>query len=100
MTPARIESGPNGALRVSGELTFATVRDLFRESRAQFDGRRDEIDLSAVTTADSAGLALLIEWYRWAERSGKQIRFVGVPAQLRALAKISDVDRLLPFNVE
>jgi phospholipid transport system transporter-binding protein len=98
VSSARIEAA-TGGFRISGALTFATVRDALRAAEAQFKSVPSwEIDLSAVTAVDSAGLALLIEWYRWAERDRKPLRFVGVPAQLRALAKISDVDKLLPLN--
>jgi phospholipid transport system transporter-binding protein len=44
---------------------------------------------------DSAGLALLIEWYSQASKASKSISFVAVPEQLSALAKISDVDQFL-----
>jgi phospholipid transport system transporter-binding protein len=96
---AQVASMGAGCYRVSGELTFATVRAALHASREKFTGEaKIEIDLSAVTLADSAGLALLIEWYRWASRANQPLQFVGVPAQLRALAKISDVDQLLPLN--
>jgi phospholipid transport system transporter-binding protein len=85
-----------GEYRVSGPLVFATVPGLLEQSKATFDGEAQlQVDLSAVQTADSAGLALLIEWYRLAARANRGLRFVNVPEQLRALARISDVDELL-----
>ena len=87
-----------GRYRISGELTFATVRDALRTAQVKFASEAKlQIDLSAVSAADSAGLALLIEWYRSAAKANTPIQFVGVPAQLRALAKISDVESFLPF---
>jgi phospholipid transport system transporter-binding protein len=75
------------------------VRDVLKESEPVFSAESKlSIDLSAVGSADSAGLALLIEWYCWAARANTSVRFVAVPAQLRALAKISDIDGLLPFE--
>jgi phospholipid transport system transporter-binding protein len=90
---ARIETSAAGEYRVSGELTFATASELLKASPA-FD-RDVVIDLAAMTAIDSAGLALLIEWYRTASHNNKGIRFSGVSAQLRALAKISEIDQLL-----
>jgi phospholipid transport system transporter-binding protein len=99
VSSASLESIGPGRYRVGGALTFATVRDTLRDAQEKFIGAAGlEIDLSAVSASDTAGLALLIEWYRTASKSNQSIRFVGVPAQLRALAKISEVDRLLPFN--
>lgn len=96
---ATIEAIGGGRYRVHGALTFATVRQTLRGGEQHFDANdRLEVDLSGVSSADSAGLALLVEWYRQAARAKKSIRFVNVPAQLRALAKISDVDRLLALD--
>ena len=98
MSEAAIESS-EGGYRVCGELSFATVREVLRLSQPLFrEAKEINIDLSAVASADSAGLALLIEWYRSAAHAGKKIRFMGVPAQLHALAKISDVDKLLELS--
>jgi len=95
----QLASDGAGRYRISGELTFATVRDALRAAQERFAGDAQlEVDLSAVTATDSAGLALLIEWYRLAARANKTIRFTGVPAQLLALAKIGDVDGLLSLN--
>jgi phospholipid transport system transporter-binding protein len=89
----------NDGYRVRGELNFATVRDVLKLSQSLFLQTKElNIDLSAVESADSAGLALIIEWYRIAAQTGKKIRFIAVPAQLRALAKISDVDELLGLS--
>src|SRR5689334_1019978 len=87
-----------GNIRVAGNLVFDTVRDALKQSAQAFgsDGPLS-IDLSKVTNADSAGLALLIEWYRLAERDKRKLEFIGAPKQLRALAKISDLETVLPF---
>ena len=48
-----------------------------------------------VTSADSAGLAVLIEWLSVAGERGGTLAFEAVPAQLRAIARISDVEELI-----
>lgn len=99
MTDARIEAIGGGRLRVHGALTFATVRQVLRAAAQYFDGTRQlEIDLSGVGNADSAGLALLVEWYRQMALKHGTIRFVGAPEQLRSLAAISEVDQLLALE--
>jgi phospholipid transport system transporter-binding protein len=88
-----------GQYRVTGPLVFATVGKLLSFSDAQFGNEPpSEIDLSGVTSSDSAGLALLIEWVSAAHRRGGTVHFSGTPTQLTALAKISDLDRVLSLN--
>ncbi len=96
---AQLVSVGEGRFRVTGDLGFETVKALLASSREQFaSAGQIEVDLAGVTHGDSAGLALLIEWLRFAQRSGKSIRYTGIPEQLRALARISEVDELLPIG--
>jgi len=98
MEGAEFKRDADGAYRVTGNLSFATVGDVLKESTQAFAANGElAIDLSQVTNADSAGLALLIEWYRWAVQRNQSMRFIGAPQQLRALAKISDLESVLPF---
>lgn len=84
-----------GRYRVSGRLGFDTVPEVWRKSRAVLDdGAASVIDLGEVTQVDSAALALVIEWLRWARTHGKQLGLINVPAALRALARISEVENL------
>jgi ABC-type transporter Mla MlaB component len=53
------------------------------------------IDLSGVTSSDSAGLALLIEWLSVAREAGRSLRYENVSAQIKQLAVLSEVDELL-----
>ena len=96
MSAAQLESVAPGRYRVKGALSFATVAGLLETSKKNFDGTPAiEIDLSAVEHADSAGLALLIEWLRLARQAGKTLSYANLPAQLLAIARMSDVDDLL-----
>jgi len=58
-------------------------------------GGRCTIDLSRVTEADSAGLAVLVEWLATAKLRSSEISYEGIPAQILAIARISDLDELL-----
>lgn len=84
---------------VSGDLTFSTAasgigltKELFAEL-PQLD-----VDLTAVTHSDSAGLALLVEWMRQAGKVNKPIRFFNMPTQMLALAEASGMEGLLPLQ--
>jgi len=87
-------------VRVSGDLTFATVTALLRDSRPLLAAGKPRLqfDLTDVGHADSAGLALLVEWLRNARAAGVELAFQAVPDQLLAIARASGVDKLLPLQ--
>lgn len=86
-------------IKVSGEMTFASVTGLLGQSREVFAqaGETIEVELGDVVRVDSAGLALLIEWMRRAHAEGKTIRFFSLPEQMQAIAAASDLDSILPI---
>jgi phospholipid transport system transporter-binding protein len=93
---ARLESLGGGRFRVSGVLDASTAREVLEQSESRFAQSKEiDVDLGGVGESDSAGLALLIEWLRMARLGGQAIRFANVPAQIEALARISEVDDLL-----
>ena len=82
--------------RVTGSLHFTTVNALLSAGVAAIaGGRAAEIDLAGVTGSDSSGLALLIEWLSEAKAANQALRYENVPAQLRQLARLSEVEELL-----
>ena len=93
---ARLESLGAGRFRVSGVLDASTAREVLEESEARFEQFAGlDIDLGGVGESDSAGLALMIEWLRLARQGNKAIVFANVPAQIEALARISEVEDLI-----
>ena len=85
-------------LAIRGALTFETAR---RASEAGLRAmqasaaRRLEIDCAAVTAADSAGLAVCLVWLAQAQRDGRELCFANLPASIRALAQISDLEQVI-----
>jgi len=91
-----IEADGPDRLRARGELDFGTAAAALRAGLALLPrGGRCTIDLAGVTSADSAGLAVLVEWLAAATERGGSLSFESVPAQLRAIARISDLEDLL-----
>jgi phospholipid transport system transporter-binding protein len=87
---------------VEGPLTFASARracELGIAALAQAAAARLEIDCRGVTSSDSAGLAVLLEWLSVAKRAGRSLRYAQLPQGLAALARISDVEDLLERGV-
>ena len=96
METIEVKSLGEGRFELHGPLTFATANsalDQSRESFAAYD--RLMVDLAGVEQADSAGLALLLEWVNWARHYVREIHFEHIPQQILAIAEISEVTELL-----
>lgn len=78
---------------ISGELSFATVGAVLA---APPPG--SELDLTAVTRADSAGLSLLLELTRRAKAKGLTLKIRNAPEQIRDLAEFFGVNSILNFE--
>lgn len=57
-----------------------------------------EIDLSQLTTVDSAGVATLLAWQRAAKAQNQLLHFRNLPGGLRSLAELYGVFGLLGFE--
>lgn len=81
---------------VSGTLTFDTAPGLYHESRGWFTaGAELVVDLAQVERADSAGLALMIEWLKRAQVAGCRLRFANIPAQVQTLIRVNGLQAAL-----
>lgn len=91
-----ITSVDDGRVEIVGDLTFDTVALLWSRGAEVLDGGKTvTLDLDAVTRADSAGLALMVEWLKHARRHGARITVVNMPAQMLAIARMSKLDKVL-----
>jgi phospholipid transport system transporter-binding protein len=95
-----IELGENGCAFLAGELTFESVPALFRETEKLFKGSRPVtlIDLSGVTAADSAGLALLLEWQAIQKASSGTLEINNAPPGLLSLATLCEADEVMSMS--
>ena len=96
------ETAP-GRISVRGALSFETARrscdvgiKLFKRAKKV---PQIEVDCGGVTEADSAGLAVLLEWLKWALKHERPMAFTNLPASIRAVASISDVEPLLDGGI-
>lgn len=97
---ARIYRQSSGSYRLDGELDFDSVpavleqsRSLFREEQADMD-----IDLGGLQRGNSAALGLMLEWMRLAGAWNRKVHYHNVPDDLLAVAKVSDLDSILPLR--
>jgi phospholipid transport system transporter-binding protein len=87
------------AVLLTGRIDLTTVAGLADRARELVAGRAEtRVDLAGVERADSAGLALLLELQRQANRTGGVLRFSNVPASLRAIADACGADAVLALE--
>lgn len=90
----------DGAVYVGGALTLATAKDALDAADATFNAQSHALvfDLSRVDECDSAAVAVLLEWLRRASARGCALAYRNVPARLLQLARISELETILPIN--
>lgn len=99
----RLVASPNGQLAAEGPLTFATARRAHEEGLRSLStsvAREFEVDCGGITSSDSAGLAVLVDWLGAAKRAGRSLRYRRLPPGLLALGRISEVEELLERGVQ
>ena len=101
MTKLTVIRQGTGDFVVNGDLTFATIGIKTLKS-FDFSGisKQISIDLTDVASTDSAGLALMIEWIKYARHHRLHIVFKNIPEQLLNLAKLSGLDKTTHFATQ
>lgn len=90
-----------GRFAIDGDLTFATIDKQTLKSFSFLKVAKEvTIDLARVSCTDSAGLALMIEWIKYARHNRTQLSFKNIPEQLLNLAKLSGFDQSSHFAVK
>ena len=73
---------------VSGELCFANVSAVYQKSLLALNKcAKLDFDFSQLKSSDSSGLALMLEWARFAKQNNKPIKFSAVSSELSQIAK-------------
>lgn len=86
----------NDRLLVTGDLDFTSVVSLWNTSLSLLQNCKDlNFDFSRVTSSNSAGLALLVEWVKLANKQHKKIHFHNIPPQLISIAAVGGVGHIL-----
>ncbi|MBP8922642.1 MAG: STAS domain-containing protein [Thauera sp.] len=94
-------SAQGGAVTVfepAGELTMVSAPAVLEDGRRLARAGDMVVDFAGVTVADSAALALLLDWMRCARAAGNRLAVRGLPAAMASLAALYDIDALLPLE--
>ena len=94
-------SAQGGAVTVfepAGELPMVSAPAVLEDGRRLARAGDMVVDFAGVTVADSAALALLLDWMRCARAAGNRLAVRGLPAAMASLAALYDIDALLPLE--
>jgi phospholipid transport system transporter-binding protein len=88
----------NGVFEVSGRMTFQTVPQFLSHTDEWLRGGAGKvtIDMHGVELADSAGLALMLEWMEMARVARREIVFTRIPDQVSNLIHVNGLQKLFP----
>lgn len=99
MSATKLEKTAENCYALIGELNYQSVADLLKQSLVAFkESDSTVVDLAEVSHSDSAGVALLMEWQRLAMKKQQSIRFNNMPTQMRVIAQLSGVDKILAIS--
>jgi len=95
-----LEADESGTVRLRGVLSFDSVPGLYREMERRMPaaGPVRIIDLADITSADSAGLALLLEWQSRQRQRGRELTMRNAPVNLLRLAGLCEAVDLLNLS--
>ena len=99
MTQNGFTSRADGVFEVSGQVTFQTVPQFltFTDKWLQSGAGPVTIDMHGITLADSAGLALMLEWLQLARAAQRELVFTNIPEQMRDLIHVNGLQQV--FNL-
>ncbi|MBF0470232.1 MAG: STAS domain-containing protein [Gammaproteobacteria bacterium] len=89
-----------GHFTIRGSLSFATVEKAHPHTLSLIAAAplQISVDMAGVTQADSAGVALMIEWWRNQRLRHGVLEFINVPSQILAIADACGVNEVLPLQ--
>lgn len=89
----------NGVFEVSGRVTFQTVPQFLTYTNKWLHSGTGAvtIDMHGITLADSAGLALMLEWFQLARAAQRELVFTNIPEQVRELIRVNGLQQV--FNL-
>ncbi|ANC01979.1 MULTISPECIES: STAS domain-containing protein [Pseudomonas] len=98
MSEADMTMTEPGVLRLAGVLDYRSGPALRKQGKALIAASREQrlvLDCSAVSKSSSVGLSLLLAFMRDAQAAGKAWEVRGMPADMREIAEVYDLDEVL-----
>ncbi len=83
---------------VRGMMCFDTaLRGIELGHSMMLKGSTVVFDFSEVYLSDSSGLAVLIDWLRFARRNQVTVKFCNIPTKMMELGRVSSLDTIFPL---
>ncbi len=96
MNQFHIEQTSLGSYRLNGELNFKTINQKTLKKFTFLSQQQPvELDFSSIQSADSAGLALIIELIKISQHKGIELTLHNLPKQIINLSKLCDFEELI-----
>lgn len=86
--------------KLSGRIDRLVGKDLSIEGRRLIaaSGKQWRIDLTGVHHSSSVGIALLLDWLRYAKSNNIEIEFENVPEKMRQVIEFSGLTEIFNLN--
>lgn len=96
MTAPELKVSSDGVAMVSGDLTLHTVASLIESGEQAMKGADGKlmIDLADVSQFSSAGVALILNWLRYAQTLDVTLQIRNPPSDLPAIIDVCDLDEV------
>lgn len=86
----------NDRIFVLGDLDFSNVMSVYARSLTYLNQQTQlNFDFSQLNSTNSAGIALIVEWLKFAKAHRKPIHFYHLPADVNAIAKAAHIENIL-----
>lgn len=92
----RITSVSANDAKLVGDLTMHTVTAILPQGFSLINQATDvwRLDMTEVRQVSSAGVALLLEWLKAAEKEGKALELQSLPEHMLSIIQISGLETL------
>lgn len=81
---------------INGSLTRGVMNKIITlGDKFIMEAEAPVIDLQGIIACDSAGVALLVYWWRLAQKNNKKIVFRGLSKDMTSIMQVSHVDDIL-----
>lgn len=90
-----VEKDKNNCI-IKGSVTRGYIKDIVSAGDS-FIKRAESpsMDFSGCIACDSSSVALLVHWWRFAKKEGKQVTFNNITSEMRSIMSLCNVGRLL-----
>jgi phospholipid transport system transporter-binding protein len=86
---------------LQGPLNVQTIIRIWRKGHDLIDrtsAEKIELNLQDLTDPDSASVALLLDWLRYAKSKNKTLQFHHVPKKMQEIIQLSNLQNILVYE--